>query len=117
MLETLARFPCALDKTPLTPHGFKDARRNLDCSGAPLVGIASGAINGIDCLDIDSPDGVGWYDLNFDALPPTRAHSTKRGLHLIWKHAAGVGCWNGQIAKGVDVKGDGGYFIWWPREG
>src|SRR6516164_2566451 len=116
MFEGLLCFPCNADKRPLTPHGFKDARRNADTSGWPLVGIPTGAVNGLDVVDID-PDGLRWYRLEFDALPQTRAHFTRRGLHLWFKHVEGMGCSTGRIAPGVDVKGDGGYVIDWSREG
>jgi hypothetical protein len=116
MLATLPKFPCSADKTPLTPNGFHDARSGVDDSAFPLVGIPTGKVSGVDVLDID-PDGVGWYKLNFDALPSTRAHETRRGLHLIFRHVEGLRCSTGRIAKGIDVKADGGYFIWWPREG
>src|SRR5215813_1216429 len=75
MLVGLLRFPCAADKRPLTPHGFYDARANVDDNNWPLVGVPTGEVNGVDVVDID-PQGMSWYDLNFDALPATRAHST-----------------------------------------
>jgi hypothetical protein len=83
----------------------------------PLVGVLTGAANGFDCLDID-PAGGGWYDRNFDALPLTRAHATRRdGVHLLFKHAEGLRGSAGKIAPGVDVRADGNYIIWWPRQG
>jgi hypothetical protein len=80
-----------------------------------LVGFATGEASGIDILDIDT--GVDWYSANFDALPQTRAHQTQRGLHLLFRHAEGLRCSTSRIAPGVDVRADGGYAIWWPREG
>src|SRR5262249_34811209 len=53
----------------------------------------------------------------FDALPQTRAHETRRGLHLLFRHAPGLRCSTGRIAEGIDVRADGGFIIWWPREG
>jgi len=38
-------------------------------------------------------------------------------LHLLFKHAPGLGCSSGKIAEGVDVRADGGYAIWWPSTG
>src|SRR5262249_6403404 len=84
--------------------------------GWPLVGFATGATSNIDVLDID-PNGRKWFDLNFDALPTTRAHSTQRGLHLLFKHAPGLRSSSNKIAPGIDVRADGGYAVWWPREG
>jgi hypothetical protein len=116
VIEQLPIFPCNAAKEPLTEHGFKDARRGANWKGWPLVGFATGAASGIDVLDID-PDGRTWFDANFDALPTTRAHSTQRGLHLLFKHAPGLRCSTDKIADGVDVRADGGYAVWWPREG
>src|SRR4029077_5961137 len=99
MIEGLAQFPCAADKRPLTPHGFKDATRNIDTKGWPLIGIPTGKVNGVDVIDID-PAGMDWYSLNFDAIPSTRVHSTPRGLHLFFKHVDGMGCSAGRIAPG-----------------
>jgi Bifunctional DNA primase/polymerase, N-terminal len=84
---------------------------------APLVGVPTGAVNGIDVLDIDGDAGRNWYDMNFDAIPATRAHSTRRGMHLLFVHAPDLRCSTGKIAPGVDVRANGGYVIWWPREG
>ena len=115
MLGELPIFPCNIAKVPIIARGFKSARRGVNPNGWPLVGYATGAASGIDVLDIDT--GVGWYSANFDALPQTRAHQTQRGLHLLFRHAEGLRCSTSRIAPGVDVRADGGYAIWWPREG
>jgi hypothetical protein len=115
-LAQLPIFPCNLAKAPLSVHGFKSARRGAKWKGWPLVGFPTGAASGIDILDID-PTGVKWFDANFDALPQTRAHSTQRGLHLLFKHSPGLRCSTNKIAEGVDVRADGGYAIWWPSTG
>src|SRR6516162_5516 len=115
MLSELPFFPCNIAKVPIIARGFKSARRGANPTGWPLVGFATGAASGIDVLDIDT--GVGWYSANFDALPQTRAHQTQRGLHLLFRHAVGLRCSTSRIAPGVDVRADGGYAIFWPREG
>src|SRR5262249_11936077 len=116
-LAALPIFPCNLAKEPLTAHGFKDAKRGArGWKGWPLVGFPTGARSGFDVLDID-PRGRKWFDANFDALPTTLAHSTQRGLHLLFKHGAGLGCSTNKIAEGVDVRADGGYAIYWPTTG
>jgi hypothetical protein len=38
-------------------------------------------------------------------------------LHLLYRHQAGLACSTSKIARGVDVRGDGGYIIWWPAAG
>ena len=115
-LAVLPIFPCNPDKEPLTAHGFKDAKPWRGWKGWPLVGFPTGAKSGFDVLDID-PSGRNWFDQNFDALPATLAHSTQRGLHLLFKHAPGLRCSTGKIADGVDVRADGGYAIYWPATG
>jgi hypothetical protein len=116
-LRSAATFPCNENKKPITVHGFKDAVRGVEWRRAPLVGFPTGAVNGVDVLDIDGDAGRKWYDRNFDAIPATRAHSTRRGMHLLFVHAPGLRCSTGKIAEGVDVKAEDGYIIYWPREG
>ncbi len=117
MLTELPIFPCnSTDKSPLLRGGFKSARRGATPIHWPLVGFATGEASGIEVLDVD-PGGRDWYERNFDALPRTRAHQTQRGLHLLFRHAAGLRCSTGRVSAGVDVRADGGYAIWWPREG
>jgi hypothetical protein len=114
-LSSLVSFPCNEEKRPRVAHGFKNARR-ADWQ-SPLVGVPTGAASGLDVLDID-PEGRGWYEANFSALPLTQAHETQRGgLHLLFRHAEGLRCSAGRIAAGVDVRADGGYVVWWPRQG
>ena len=117
-LAELPAFPCSAgDKKPLTVHGFHDARRGLDQSRWPLVGVPTGIE--FDILDIDPRNGgADWYDQHFTALPLTRCHATRSGgVHLLFKPAPGLRCSSGRIAAGVDVRAGGGYAIWWPREG
>jgi hypothetical protein len=116
-LASLPIFPCNLAKEPLTAHGFKSAKRGArGWKGWPLVGFPTGAKSGFDVLDID-PRGRKWFDQNYDALPQTLAHSTQRGLHLLFKHADGLRCSTNKIADGIDVRADGGYAIYWPTTG
>ena len=120
-------FPCLNDKRPATPHGFKQAQRDPDALRqlwrqypAPLVGVATGAASGVDVLDLDCKhlEAGAWWAANRDRLPPTRCHRTRSGgLHLLWRHAAGMRCTAGKITPGVDTRGDGGYIVWWPAAG
>jgi hypothetical protein len=117
MLETLPTFPCAANKSPLARDGFKSARiRRVVPKAWPLVGVRTGRASGIDALDVD-PTGKGWLDANRNRIPRTRTQQTRRGLHLFFKHADGLRCSVGKIAPGIDVRADGGYVIWWHREG
>jgi hypothetical protein len=115
-LNTLPIFPCKLNKSPLTPNGFYNAIAGADYSIWPRVGVATGAVSGIDCIDID-PDGMAWLEANRYRLPLTREHQTSRGVHLLLNHHPRMRNSNHRIAKGCDVRGDGGYIIWWAREG
>jgi hypothetical protein len=110
-------FPRNSAKEPLTKHGFKDAVQNVFWPSAPLVGMPTGARNNFDVLDIDGDAGRAWYERNYDAIPTTRAHSTQRGMHLLFIHAPGLHCSTSEIAPGIDVRTEGGYAIYWPREG
>jgi len=118
MLEALPRFPCrASDKAPLTKHGFYDAALDVDHSSWPLVGVPTGAVSGFDVLDIDPRNGGHfWLAQHIDRIPATRVHHTRGGgHHYLFRHA---GAWlKKEIAPGVELKGNGGYVIWWPRQG
>jgi Bifunctional DNA primase/polymerase, N-terminal len=115
MIEALPRFACNFDKTPLT-RWSRDARSDVDDGNWPLVGVPTGSVTGFDCLDIDL-EGLSWLSSVKDRLAPTRVHVTRSGgRHLFWRHAEGLRCSAGRIAKGVDVRADGGYVIWWPAK-
>jgi hypothetical protein len=125
--EGLACFPCRDDKGPATPHGFKDATcdpmalRNLWRQyPAPLVGVATGETSGLAVLDIDRKHAIAreWWAMNRCRLPATRTHRTLNGgLHLVFQHSPGLKCSVSKIARGVDVRGVGGYCVWWPAAG
>jgi hypothetical protein len=112
-------FPCGWNKRPCCPHGFKDAVADVVSIEklwarypGPLIGVATGAVSGIDVIDIDPRNGGNkWLAAN--PLPVTRTHRTPGGgLHLIYKHRPGLR--NVDIAPGVQIKTTGGYHVWWP---
>jgi Bifunctional DNA primase/polymerase, N-terminal len=120
-------FFCALDKTPTTPHGFCDA---TDDPGAlfdlwqlnpgGLIGVATGEVSSFDVVDVDVEHLSArlWWHLKAGHLPQTTTHATRRGgVHLLFRHQTGMCCSASRIAIGVDVRGDGGYCIWWPAAG
>ena len=123
----LACLPCSTAKRPTCPHGLHDASAAAEnlCAlwrrhPGPLVGVRTGVASGIDVLDLDQKhlEARAWWIRNRRRIPPTLVHRTRSGgLHLIFRHVADTRCSAGRIARGVDVRGDGGYAIWWPAAG
>jgi hypothetical protein len=112
----------------MTPHGFKDASADASeifrlwtCYPGPLIGMVTGGASGIAVLDLDFDRHSGarkWYDVHRRHLGPTLAIETRSGgLHLYFRHHAGLRCSAGRIAPGVDVRADGGYVIAWAAHG
>jgi hypothetical protein len=112
-------FPVNEQKRPLNRNGHKGAVRHRYVPKEwPLVGVPTGSASGLSVVDVDVPEGLGWYDANFDALPLTQVHETRRGgLHLLYKAVPGLGCSTGRVARGIDIRGEGGFIVWWPRQG
>ena len=119
-------FPCNPDtKRPLTHHGFKDASRDEEQVRAwwrkhpeALVGVPTGTSSGLLVIDVDPRSG-SWFADNRRRLGTYRLHQTRRGKHLLYRYDPDTPLTNntGQIARGVDVRSEGGYIIWWPAHG
>ena len=120
-------FPCSgSTKRPCTDNGFHDAVRSAHeadrlFSERPgeLIGVPTGPANGFDVLDYDPRHGGHlWFNEHRHRLPTTRKHSTRGGgEHLLFKHHPGIRNSESKIAEGVDVRGEGGYIIYWPAHG
>jgi len=122
-------FPCRPDKKPLTAHGFKDASHDLDGvelwwkeNPNALVGVPTGLASKLLVIDIDVKNGAkgsDWYSENADRLHCGRVHKTHSGgWHLLYRMPEpGIRNSASKIAPGVDVRGEGGYLIWWPAHG
>ncbi len=119
-------FPCLPSKAPACPHGHLDATANPAALrelwrryGGDLVGTPTGTVNAFDVLDIDPRHGGDtWHTANLARLPATRTHETRSGgLHLCFSHRDGVKNSASKIAPGIDVRGGGGFVIWWPAAG
>jgi len=122
-------FPCGRNKTPLLakPEGSKGGFHQATTNPEQIrewwqkhpkasIGIASGAA-GVFCVDQDAKDGGPEL---FDSICGPNPHGASYvsvtpggGRHHIYAQPqlgepVGVmnGCW-----KGIDVKGDGGYFV------
>jgi hypothetical protein len=122
----LTVFPCRANKFPATEHGFKDGSNDPHqirsmwrrCGGA-LIGVPTGIINDVDVVDIDPRHGGdSWLTKNAERIPVTRIHSTRSGgRHILFRHREGIRNSESKIAPGVDVRGEGGYIVWWPGFG
>jgi len=117
-------FPCGPNKQPLTEHGFHDASCSIEQVSQwwqrwpdALIGVPTGKASRILVVDVD-PDGAEWYREHVQDLAAGRTHCTRRGHHLLYQYD-GLEVRNsvGVLAPGVDVRGEGGYVIWWPAEG
>jgi hypothetical protein len=119
-------FPVLETKAPACPGGFKSA--TADAAGvvelwrrhpAPLVGVPTGEVSGLDVLDIDPRHGGDrWLNANRHLLPITREHRTRSGgWHIFFRHRPGLRNSAGLLGAGVDIRAAGGYVVWWPAAG
>lgn len=130
---SLPVFPCRSDpdphrdKRPANIHGFKEAvtgrarvKELFSRYPGELIGVPTGAVSGFDVLDLDTArHSTARAFLQAVKLPATRAHQTQSGgLHILFRCYAGLRCSAGtKHRKGVDIRADGGYIIWWPAAG
>jgi hypothetical protein len=106
------RFPCNVEKEPLTLRGFRDAKRFYYDSAWPLVGLPTG--HDFICIDFD-PGGLEHAGL----LPQdTFVQQTRRGLHHFYLAEPG---WPSVVllmpGRLVELKAANAYVIDWSREG
>jgi Bifunctional DNA primase/polymerase, N-terminal len=120
-------FPClGATKAPATPHGFKDAAIEPSRISqlwrrypGELIGVPTGSSTGITVLDVDAPQGFIWFNSHVHRLPETRIHVTRRGgFHMLYrtpnpplKNSVSL------VGRNIDIRGEGGYIIWWPASG
>jgi hypothetical protein len=118
-------FPLRHDKTPACSGGFKSACKGTElealwkrCPGV-LPGVPTGEPSGVSVLDIDpGKGGDAYWDAIRDRLPLTRIHETRGGgLHVLFRHRAGLRNSASKLAPGVDIRADGGYVVYWPAAG
>lgn len=78
------------------------------------IGVPTGSASGLALLDID-PGGEQWAAENANLLLNAgRIHRTERGKHYLFQHFEGCRNSTSKIAPGVDVRGEGGFMVWWP---
>lgn len=117
-------FPCHRDKTPRTPHGFKDATRDPAIITAwwerwpdASIGIATGKVSGIFVLDVDPAHGgadtLRALEATHQEIPNTPQVLTGGGGAHYYLAYPGFAVTNsaGKLGEGLDVRCDGGYVI------
>lgn len=111
------------EKAPLISNGFRGATTNERVirelwkrNPGALVGIPTGERSGFWVLDVDVPpkheDGRPWLEHQqgkHGALDTKQAETGSGGLHFLFTHEHGIR--NGDVATGVETRGEGGYFI------
>jgi hypothetical protein len=117
-------FPCNHDKRPATRNGFQDATTDPELvelwrwDDDRLIGVPTGSPSCILVLDIDPRHGGDRFLTANRARLNTRMHATRGGgTHLLFRDNGAVRNSAGRIYSGVDVRGEGGYIIWWPAHG
>lgn len=124
-------FPCGQDKRPLVKTGFHAATQDAAQIRQwwrqwpeALVGVPTGQGTGLVVVDYD-PDKAtqathSWIAEHAALLCSTRSHKTGRGgLHYLFtskdRYQTGVDLvLGGSPRKGIDLRANGGYVIWWP---
>ncbi len=116
-------FPVKLDKTPLTPHGFKDASRDEDVIRAwwdkhptASVGIPTGSVTGLVVLDEDPRHGgtesLAQLVAEHGAIPESPvARTGGGGRHFWYSHPGGAVPSVVGFRPGLDLRADGGYVV------
>jgi bifunctional DNA primase/polymerase-like protein len=121
-------FPCnPLDKSPLTPNGFKDATRDETQIRAwwtrwpnAMIGAPTGPLSGAWVVDpdidpvkqFDGPAMLAKLTARYGPLPQTLTSITPRGgnhLYFAWDANIEIRNSESKIAPGIDVRGNGGY--------
>jgi len=118
-------FPCKQNKSPLTPHGFKDATTDLDIIEKhwnrhpnALIGVPTGAVSGLFVIDIDNGNRKTGEEtfkkLGYTDPETIQTNTQSGGRHLIFKYDSSIPQQSKPNALGqfIDTRGDGGYVIW-----
>lgn len=122
-------FPVQIaDKRPYPgTHGKDDATADPDQIRRlwrqypdSLIAVRTGFASGICLLDVDAKHDTAraWWRQYQHLLPATRTFRTRGGgLHMVYLHADGVRNIQGKPLEGIDVRGEGGYMVWWFAHG
>lgn len=116
-------FPCKKDKTPITQHGFKEATTDIKTikkwwreNPSASIGMPTGEVCGMWVLDIDGAEGyesLEKLEKEHGKLPETLRQKTGGGgEHIFFKYnGTPIKNSSNQVAKKIDVRGNGGYVI------
>jgi hypothetical protein len=123
-------------KSPYTLHGFKEASRDEDQIRAwwrehpdALVGMPTGSATRLLCIDYDPDKATAetndWISEHTDALMSGFSYQTARGgRHYLFnvpensRYPSGTDVvLDGKRRPGIDIRGEGGYIIYWPLHG
>lgn len=118
-------FPCDAKKRPMVARGFHAAttdERQIEAwfggASPPLIGIPTGEASGVWILDVDRKEGVDGGEAldrlvaEHGPLPDVPISMTPTGgEHYVFRYTGQVRCSAGALGPGLDVRGDGGYFI------
>jgi hypothetical protein len=126
--RTLHIIHCDDDKRPMGwGHGWGDAVADpasiAKLRTGPLVGVATGFINGIVVVDIDPRHGGDkTFTEHLSWLPPTRTHRSRGGgQHLVYRYPPqGICNFTGTARNGlpgIELKSDGLGVVWPPSPG
>jgi hypothetical protein len=117
-------FPCdGVTKEPLVKRGFYAATQDAaqitkwwQSYPQALIGVPTGPASGLLAIDCDPKSG-DWYTQHKDRLGEYRLHQTRRGKHLIYSYPEGSAIGISKSSDTIDVRGKGGYIIWWAAHG
>lgn len=117
-------FPCdGISKSPLTKTGFKEATQDAEIVARwwrrypqALIGVPTGSLSGLVAIDCDPKSG-DWFQRHRAKLGTFRMHRTRRGKHLLYQYPEGSGIRISKSSDTIDVRGEGGYVVWWPAHG
>jgi hypothetical protein len=121
-------FPCKLNKTPFTRHGFKDATTDPKeisqmwerYRDVPCIGVPTGEASDLLVIDVDVDDGkqggksLAHLEETYEPLPTRRKVRTGGGgIQYLFRYTQGYGRIGNltNLLPGIDVRGEGGYII------
>lgn len=82
------------------------------------VGVPTGARLGATVVDDDPRKGTAEWWARVGGFGTGRRHATwSGGSHLFFKYHSGLKTCSDRPVRGVDIRNDGGWVVWWPLHG